>query len=426
MSDKYRQYSSGGRGHTPWTSSPTSYARNANVADVRNAGYTQNYSNNNNNNNNNNHHNNHIQQQRYYDSNDIPDATLDLDKYRISQPPVVNKPANAVLSVLELKAITAARIAQQQEQARLRKEYNSNSDTYSTSSEESSRRYEDVNNRVHSRHSKVGTSIPSKPVTNAVTAPIVNAVVEGGMSVQDLKALTKLRLSSSDSLPASVESGMNYNRDVKGEYYTHFNEKSDYNFNINPNARVKPNIYTNLNTMIDYNSDTSVSSITSGITTSSDTYDHILKPNYGSKIPVINTQRVQLANLINDIDIKHPPPAGFNSIESKLMGNNVDIPLRSGNSILQPRMMSDHMLGFPSNITFDNSIAFELAESVLKSPNVSSHGGSIHGGSLHGGSLHGGSLSNSINGNTIRVNDLNLSSHSTDGKRSPRGIRVSK
>ena len=36
------------------------------------------------------------------------------------------------------------------------REYNSNSDTYSTSSEESSRRYEDVDNRVHSRNSKHG------------------------------------------------------------------------------------------------------------------------------------------------------------------------------------------------------------------------------------------------------------------------------
>ena len=382
MSDKYRQYSSGGRGQTPWSSSPTSYRRNAE--------YTQNYSNNN-------------QQRRYHDTNDIPDAVVDLDKYRKNQPPVVNKLAYSALSVQELKAITAARIAQQQEQARLRKEYNSNSDTYSTSSEESSRRYEDVDNRVHSRNSKHGKSIVSKQVTNAMTAPIVNAVAEGGMSVQDLKALTKLRLSSSDSSSTTIESGFNCNIDVRGEYCTHFNEKNDFNFSKN------------------YNSEASGSSMVSEMTTSSGTYDSILKPRNGSTMPVMNTQRVQLADLVSNIDTIHPSPAIVNSIESKLMGNNFDIPLRNGNSIFQSRALSDHMLGFPPTISFDNSIAFELAESVLHSPSVSSHGGS-----MHGGSLHGGSLSNSINGNSIRVNDLNLSNHSTDSKRSPRGIRVSK
>ena len=405
MSDKYRQYSTGGRGQTPWTSSPSSYTRNpSNITDAR---YNRSVYN--------------PTQQQYHEFTSTNNTVVELDKNRVVQTAGVNKPANAALSVLELKALTAARIAQQQEQARLKKE--SNSDAYSTSSDESGRRFDDVK-RVPMRNTNVVTG-KSKPIPNTLATPIVNAVVEGGMSIQDLKALTKLRLNPSDSVSTTVESSINCDRDSRSDYYSHFSDNSDYKFNMNPQPRGIYNARVNPNAKLDYSSDTSVSSLTSRITSSSDPYDHRIRPNYGSTIPVMNTHRVQLANLINDIDIIEPS-ADFNNIESKLMRNTADIPL-SGNSILQPRVMPDHVMGFmPPISSFDSSIAFELAESVLKSPNVSSHGGSLHGGSLHGGSLHGGSLSNSINGNTIRVNDLNLSSHSSDGKRSPRGIRVSK
>ncbi len=423
MSEKYRQYSTGGRGQAPWTSSPSSYTRNPNnITDSR---YNRSSA-----------YNPTQQQQRYQESTSTSNTIAELDKNRIVQTAGVNKPANAALSVLELKAITAARIAQQQEQARLKKEYNS--DAYSTSSDESGRRFDDVK-RVPMRNTNVVTGT-TKPIPNTLAAPIVNAVVEGGMSIQDLKALTKLRLSSSDSVSTTVDSSINCDRDSRSDYYSHFSDNSDYKFNMNPQPRGIHNSRVNPSAKLDYSSDTSVSSLTSGITSSSDPYDHIIRPTYGSTIPVMNTHRVQLANLINDINIIEPS-ADFNNIESKLMRNTADIPL-SGNSILQPRVMPDHVMGFmPPISSFDSSIAFELAESVLKSPNVSSHGGSVHGGSLHGGSLHGGSLhggslhggslhggslSNSMNGNTIRVGDLNISNHSSDGKRSPRGIRVSK